>query len=214
MCFSVRIHSSIDDIINRFQVQFYGSLDSLIQGDLLAFTHPYLPVITKEKPNELLFFRWGLIPNWAKNEEIAKHTLNARWETLSEKPAFKDYTQNRCLIIVNGFYEWKWLDPKGKRKEKYYLTLQENPSEPFAIGGIYNFWKNPKTNQLIPTFTLITQPANKLMEEIHNSKKRMPLLLTKETERDWLLGKIHEVPDVKLQATKIQKSTSENFQLL
>jgi putative SOS response-associated peptidase YedK len=75
-----------------------------------------------------------LIPAWAKDKTIQQYTLNAKIETLNEKPSFKNNIKNRCLVIADGYYEWQWLDPKGKNKQKYLITLTSE--EPFAFAGI------------------------------------------------------------------------------
>ena len=128
---------------------------------------------------------WGLIPAWAKDRALQKMTLNAKIETLTEKPSFQNSVSNRCLVLVNGFYEWKWLDSKGKNKEKYFIRL-ENGNQPFALGGIYSIWTDENTNETLTSFSIVTSQANELMSEIHNTKHRMPLVLSKEAEEAWL----------------------------
>jgi putative SOS response-associated peptidase YedK len=137
------------------------------------------------------FLHWGLIPIWAKDDSIRQNTLNAKIETLSEKPAFKDNVKNRCLIIADGFYEWQWLDKKGKEKQKYLITLPGE--ELFAFAGLWSRWVNIETGEIVKSYTIITTEANSMMCEIHNSKKRMPVILTRENENEWLTG--HQVKD-------------------
>jgi putative SOS response-associated peptidase YedK len=105
-------------------------------------------------------------------------------ETLSEKPSFKSSLNNRCLIYADGFYEWQWLDPKGKNKQKYLLTLPAN--EHFAFTGLWNQWTEKSTGETLKAFTIITTEANALMSEIHNSKKRMPAIVA--NAEAWLHG--------------------------
>ena len=88
-----------------------------VNGVYNGFSHPIVNVITEENPKDLQHFMWGLIPSWAKDDNIKKYTLNARHETLKTKPSFKN--AKRCLIFADGFYEWKWLDKQGKKKQKY-----------------------------------------------------------------------------------------------
>ena len=110
--------------------------------------------------------------------------MNAKIETLAQKPSFRDVINNRCLIIADGFYEWQWLDPKGKNKQQYLIGLPNN--ELFAFAGIYSHWLDKKTGNIINSYSIITTEANPFMQEIHNSKKRMPVILTRENEKDWL----------------------------
>jgi putative SOS response-associated peptidase YedK len=95
-------------------------------------------------------------------------------------------TSKRCLVLADGFYEWKWLDPKGKSKQKYLLTLPDNKA--FAFAGLWNTWTNRNTGETLNTYTIITTAANELMSEIHNTKKRMPVILNPEAEKNWLDG--------------------------
>jgi len=95
---------------------------------------PKTPVIAHNKPGTIQPFTWGLIPFWLKDNTIQQYTLNAKIETLAEKPPFKNAINNRCLVIADGFYEWQWLDQKGRSKQKYLITLPNNAL--FAFGGI------------------------------------------------------------------------------
>lgn len=119
------------------------------------------------------------MPFWAKDKSLQKNTLNCKIETAAEKPSFKNYISNRCLVVADGFYEWKHTMVNGKlQKEKFLLTVPGNGL--FAFAGLYSNWKG------INTFTILTTSANQLMAEIHNSKKRMPVVLKKEEESLWL----------------------------
>jgi len=111
--------------------------------------------------------------------------LNARIETLNEKPSFKDVIQNRCLIIADGFYEWQWLTKSGSRKQKYLITLPKE--ELFAFAGLYSEWTDSE-GAVLNSYTMVTTQANELMSEIHNTKQRMPIILKQEDEQHWLNG--------------------------
>ena len=82
-----------------------------------GFTYPKCPVVSSENTKLIKHYQWGLIPFWAKDDSIKAYTLNAKIETIKEKPSFKGCIKNRCLVIVDGFYEWQWLDPKGKKNK-------------------------------------------------------------------------------------------------
>lgn len=203
MCFHIKISSNIEQIQNRFDAVIKNNSIKFSSGDFTAFTFPYIPVITNKSPKEIQFFRWGLIPHWSKNEDIKNYTLNARIETIREKPSFKYYLENRCFVIVDGFYEWKWLDPLGKKKQKYFITIDDSLKKPFAIGGLYSIWNHPETKQQIPTFTILTIQAKGIMEEIHNSKKRMPFILHQDIENNWLEDGVDAYHDIPLIAHRI-----------
>ena len=184
MCYYVSNQLTRKSMKDAFGVTFNGP-DFQGSDFTNGFSYPKTPIITDENPDEAILGDWGLIPVWAKNRDMQKSTLNARIDTLTEKPSFKHSVSNRCLVLVNGFYEWKWLDSKGKKKEKYFIRL-DNGEEPFALGGIYNIWTDEETEETLTSFSIVTSNANELMAEIHNTKDRMPLVLSKEAEEAWL----------------------------
>lgn len=185
MCFFSRLTLTVAQLKERYHAE--PDFDDEYQPNEVfnAFTFPKTPVITSKEPQKIQLFNWGLIPYWAKDEDIRKNTLNARFETIGEKPSFKYSINNRCIIPADGFYEWQWLDAKGNKKQKYLINLAEN--EPFAFAGLWSSWIN-KDKVPLMTYTIITLPANELMSEIHNSKKRMPFILSRENEKSWLDG--------------------------
>ena len=123
--------------------------------------------------------RWGLIPSWAKEEAIGSKMINARAETLAEKPSFKRLLRaRRCLVIADGFYEWK-QEERGP-KTPMYITLKNR--EPFAFAGLWDAWKGPD-GQPIRSCTIITTQPNELMIPIHN---RMPVILSAAAREQWL----------------------------
>ena len=206
MCFHSKQTKSAIEVENRFNAKIEDI--SLFQSSNLinAFEFPKTPVITNKNKTIIEHYQWGLIPYWAKNDEIKKFTLNAKIETLTEKPSFKKSVNKRCLVISDGFYEWQWLDSKGKIKQKYEITLPKN--ELFTFGGIYSEWLDKTTGEIINSYSIVTTQANKLMSKIHNTKKRMPVILTKENEYNWLnnsdLNEFKKI-DIELKA-KIKES--------
>lgn len=153
-----------------------------------GFTHPSWRIITNDEAIQSM--KWGLIPHWFRSNdtaEIANKTLNARIETLQERSSFK-YLWNRqhCLVPSTGFFEWQ---KQGANREPYLIKVKNQ--ELFSIAGLFDTWLNPETHILEHTFTIVTCEANELMSEIHNVKKRMPLILSEDQESDWLSGKAH-----------------------
>ena len=202
MCYTVKQTSDAIKLINRFKVDFPNQSD-LLQADILSgFTYPLIPVITQAKSNEIELFNWGLIPGWSRDKEFRKNTLNAKIETIAEKPSFRDSIHKRCLVLIDGFYEYQWLDEKGKSKQKYLMSMPDD--EPFALAGLWNTWTDFSSGEILNTFTILTTEANAQMAEIHNTKKRMPILLSKDQEFDWLNGSIDVTTfDFSLQTEKI-----------
>ncbi|MDZ7615117.1 MAG: SOS response-associated peptidase [Flavobacteriaceae bacterium] len=184
MCFYSKLTKKAEEIESRFKATFIDKSRYVPNNEIKAFDFPQLPVICSANPSALDFFSWGLIPNWSEDDTIKKYTLNARIETLETKASFREFTENRCLIPANGFYEWKWLDSKGKFKEKYEIGLKDESL--FSFAGIWSLWKDPVQALEIHTFAVLTTQADSLMSEIHNTKKRMPVILTQESEKHWL----------------------------
>lgn len=184
MCFYSKLSKKAVELEKRFKASM--SNPELFTGSEIinGFSFPLNPVITNEDPNSIKLFNWGLIPNWSRDKEIRKNTLNARVETIQEKASFKNCVQNRCLILADGFYEWQWQDELGKKKQKYLIHLPNN--EAFAFAGIYSKWVDKQTGELVNTYSMVTTEAKGLMLEIHNSKKRMPIILSPSNEQDWL----------------------------
>ncbi|MEM9820627.1 MAG: SOS response-associated peptidase, partial [Bacteroidota bacterium] len=186
-------------------LQPYQSLPSFN----IAPTHLH-PVLTNEQPRQLRFFQWGLIPYWAKAPSIGSKLINARVETLLEKPAFRQAAQQRrCLVPFDGFYEWK-KDHSGKQP---YRICKKDESI-FCVAGIWEKWMNPN-GQAIFTFSLITQPPNQLLADIHN---RMPAILLPEQENLWIdpkvstkeaLQLIAPYPDAALKAYPVSKRVNK-----
>ncbi len=126
------------------------------------------------------FFLWGLIPSWAKADALTKRMINARGETLAEKPFFRSsYKYKRCLILADGFYEWQ-AQPKSKTKIPYFIHMRDG--NPFAFAGLWDEWHSPEGGT-IRTCAIITTAPNELMSALHN---RMPVILEKENYAEWL----------------------------
>ncbi len=137
-----------------------------------------LPVISMKDPSHIGLFRWGLVPFWAKDEKVGYSMINARIETLEEKASFRNLiVQNRCLVPMDGFYEWKG---EGKEKQPYRIIAKDQ--EVFCCAGLFDTWKSPD-GRIVHSYTIITLPANDFMKELHD---RMPAMLSKEMEKLWL----------------------------
>lgn len=137
-----------------------------------------LPVIVRNSPNRVEMMRWGLIPSWAKDASIGSRMINARAETVAEKPAFRrPLRAQRCLVPASGFFEWK---REGDSKTPHFIYLPEEPL--FAFAGLYDRWHDPD-GQVVQSYTILTTEANDLMADIHT---RMPVILRREDEDEWL----------------------------
>ncbi len=166
-----------------------------------GFTHPKIIIYTNEAPMKPVLSQWGLVPPWVKDDAqkntLWNRTLNARGETMFEKPSFRSSAKNkRCLIFLEGFYEHQYV--KGKTYP-YYISHKEK--DLIAVAGLYSEWKHPSLDEPLNTFAIVTTKANSLMAEIHNNPKlaepRMPLILPEELQEQWLLN-IDEPTDKEL----------------
>ena len=184
MCFYTQLTAPLPTIEKRFTATMDSPNLFQPQNQINGFEFPKTPVIIDEKPQIITHYNWGLIPAWAKDEGIQKYTLNAKIETVTEKPSFKNSVNKRCLVIADGYFEWQWLDPKGKNKQRYQIGLANQ--ELFAFARLYSQWVDEYTGENKNTYTILTTEANPLMAEIHNTKKRMPVVLKKEDETKWL----------------------------
>lgn len=145
----------------------------------IAPTQPVL-VIPNNERNAAEFFIWGLIPSWAKDPSIGSRLINARSETLAEKPSYRaGFKYRRCLIIADGFYEWKTL-PGTKVKIPYLIHLKSR--QPFAFAGLWDEWQSSDGSQ-IRSCTIITTQSNELVESIHS---RIPVILPQSSYERWL----------------------------
>ncbi|MCB0474717.1 MAG: SOS response-associated peptidase [Flavobacteriaceae bacterium] len=156
-----------------------------------GFQHPVMLIYTNESPYLPVPATWGLIPHWVRDNATAKklwnQTLNARGQSIFEKPSFRDAAKtHRCLIYVDGFYEHHHL-----KSNTYPYYIHAKNEEPMALAGLWSEWANRETGELVNTFSIVTTLGNPLMEKIHNNPKlegpRMPLILPEELTDKWLV---------------------------
>jgi putative SOS response-associated peptidase YedK len=155
-----------------------------------GFSHPRLLIYTDASPDYPAVATWGLLPHWVRDrvqgQKLWNKTLNARGETIFEKPSFRKAARsNRCLIYVDGFYEHHHF--KGKT---YPFHIYREDGNPLIFAGLYSDWVDPETGELLTTFSIVTTEGNSMMAAIHNNPKlagpRMPLILPDELADRWL----------------------------
>lgn len=143
------------------------------------------PSISKNRQFKMM--HWGLIPKWAKDSKIGSKLINARAETVAEKPAFKSaFRKRRCLVLTDGFYEWQQQENK-KQKQPYYFFLKDG--QPFAFAGLWEQWEDA-SGEVVNSCTLLTTDANELMRPVHN---RMPVILHPKDYEPWLDSELKEL---------------------
>ena len=182
MCGRFTLHEGWDNLQQRFsfsdtRIEYRPHYNIAPTQDVLT--------ITNDGENHGGYMRWGMIPSWAKDASIGNRMINARGETVTERPAFRDALRmKRCLVIADGFYEWR---KEGKSRTPMRITLREE--EPFAFAGLWAVWKNP-SNEWVRSCTIMTTEPNALIAPIHD---RMPVILPQEAEATWLDPKIHDL---------------------
>jgi putative SOS response-associated peptidase YedK len=190
VCFTIEVHLTRKAIEKRFSVDTCALYDFDFRYFYRAFSNPMIPVIPAHDPGMACLSQWGLIPSWTRDrdkaEQIRKGTYNARAESLHEKASFREpLMKGRCLVIAHGFFEWQHL---RDAKIPWYIRLKDNA--PFAFAGLSDAWRDPVSGEVISTCSIVTTAASPLMEKIHNTRKRMPVILKRENERAWLEGDI------------------------
>ena len=187
MCFTYSLNTSVKSLESRFKTKNIRKKNNFSNVySVNGFTFPEMPVITNYDSNSINFYNWGLIPSWVKQDskanEIRKFTLNARAETIFKKPSFKNsINSKRCLIPATGYFEWY----HHSNKKKYPFLIYLASKEIFTFAGIWDDYKS-ETGETKHSFSIITVEADDYTSKIHNSKKRMPLILKQEDEMNWL----------------------------
>jgi len=195
MCYTFAAAMTEKELEQRFQADRDESIKFQHEANyyLSGFTFPSVSIVKMGEEGPILSHcNWGLIPAWVQDEKkadtIRAFTLNAKSESLTEKPSFKHLlTSNRCIVPASGFFEWKH---EGKAKNPYYIFRANSGIMAFA--GLYESWCNNRTGEIANTCTIITTSANELVAKIHNTKKRMPVILTRGNEELWIDPKYSE----------------------
>lgn len=179
MCGRAKMTHSVEDIAEYYDVDVP---DFEIKPRYNFAPTQMLPIIIEQTKRELVLMKWGLIPNWAEDTKIGSKMINARSETLTEKRSFKrPLISKRCLVPLDGFYEWKAIVGKGKQP----MCFTVKDTEIFSLAGLWEFWDRPQ--EIIYSFTIITTSANELVSEVHD---RMPVILDEENQYLWLSKKL------------------------
>ncbi len=224
MCYDIK--ASLEAQLKR--AKRYGDQDAVreIEEKLVPFTdlplyhasgfqHPRLLIYTDRSPEYPEISVWGLIPHWVKDQvqlkKLWNNTLNARGETIFEKPSFRWAARhNRCIIYVDGFYEHHHF--KGKT---YPFYLQRKDEQPLAFAGLWSEWTDPETGEVRNSFSIVTTEGNDLLAKVHNNPRikgpRMPLILPEAIADKWLEPVTDEV-DIKAIQELIRSYPSEEME--
>ena len=175
MCGRFTLSQSAEAIASVFQLNQVPTIEPRYN---IAPTQPVATVLQSANERQFQLLRWGLIPAWAKDATMGSRLINARAETVAEKPSFRSaFRHRRCLVIADGFYEWRRQDGK---KQPFYFRMQNQ--QPFAFAGLWEHWQDPK-GEAINSCTILTTEANELLQQIH---ERMPVILNPKDYDMWL----------------------------
>jgi putative SOS response-associated peptidase YedK len=181
MCGRFEIHNTLEIIARVFGIDsvtfdYTPSYNIAPSQDVL--------LVVNDGKRRLIKSRWGFVPPWAKDISDGYKMINARAESVAEKPSFRQAFQNqRCLVVADGFYEWK---KEGTRKRPFYIRLKSG--RPLGFAGLYNIWRSPEGEQIC-TSTIITTDANELVHPLHD---RMPVITAPDAYDTWLDPNIHD----------------------
>jgi putative SOS response-associated peptidase YedK len=184
MCGRFTRTADVEEVAEEFGLE---RIESSLEPSYNIAPTQNVAAIVQDDQKRLVTMRWGLIPSWAKDEAIGAKLINARAETVSEKPSFRTpFKRRRCLIIADGFFEWQKI---GGEKQPFYIHLKSG--KPYAFAGLFDVWDSP--DESITSCTLITTEANELMQPIH---ERMPVILNREAADLWIATNQQEPKDL------------------
>lgn len=188
MCGRYSLFADFREIEERFGEATFEE-DEYEESYNIAPSQMVLSVINDGVKNRLGYLKWGLVPSWAKDSKVGFKMINARAETVHEKPSFRAaFKKKRCLIVADSFYEWKRTE---NRKVPMRIKMKNN--ELFAMAGLWESWKSP-SGELVHTCTILTTEPNDLMSTIHD---RMPVILKQKDEQSWLNPEVKTIDELK-----------------
>ena len=188
MCGRYSLFADFREIEERFGEATFEE-DEYEESYNIAPSQMVLSVINDGVKNRLGYLKWGLVPSWAKDSKVGFKMINARAETVHEKPSFREaFKKKRCLIVADSFYEWKRTE---NRKVPMRIKMKNN--ELFAMAGLWESWKSP-SGELVHTCTILTTEPNDLMSTIHD---RMPVILKQKDEQTWLNPEVMTIDELK-----------------
>lgn len=188
MCGRFTLITPLDQLMQRFAISNRPTFEFQPRYNI-APSQQVFSVVSNGNENRGGMLRWGLIPFWAKDPSIGYKMINARSETLDEKPSFRRLlTERRCLIVADSFYEWK-----RENNQKKPIRIRMKSGSPYAMAGLWDHWRSPEGEDIY-SCTIVTTRSNDLMHKIHH---RMPVILTEETEKVWLDRSIKDVDFLK-----------------
>ncbi|MCJ7459870.1 MAG: SOS response-associated peptidase [candidate division Zixibacteria bacterium] len=206
MCGRYTLTTDTDGIVKRFKIKDYQAEHRPRYNVAPTQKNPVV-LLNEETERIMTDMRWGLIPSWAKDEKIGYQMINARVETVAEKPSFrKAFITRICLVPADGYYEWQKTGKPG-RKLPYMIVLESR--ELFAFAGLWEAWKNPE-GEIVHSYTIITTEADDLVTRIH---PRMPIILRPENEDIWIDPDLRDTESLMKQLNPYPSNFTEMYEV-
>jgi putative SOS response-associated peptidase YedK len=204
MCGRYTQTQELETLQDRFE---FEPTDIVLKPRYNAAPGQDLPVVVEEGSRILKLMRWGLVPSWAKEMAIGYKMINARAETLKQKPSFrKSFERRRCLVLADGFYEWRKANG-GRSKTPLRFVLKNR--KPFALAGLWDTWQKPD-GEVLQSFTIITTESNDLIRPVHD---RMAVILRREDEDIWLDSNLRDVDKLTSLLTPYASDEMEGYEV-
>jgi putative SOS response-associated peptidase YedK len=206
MCGRFTLTATFEEIIDRFDIAAFLEEENYAPSFNIAPSQAVLAVINDGKSNRMGFLKWGLVPPWAKDAAIGHKMINARAETISEKPSFRTaFKKKRCLVIADSFFEWKRHEDNSKTP----MRIKLKSDDLFAMAGIWEAWKSPEGKTLY-TCSVITTGPNELMKDIHD---RMPVILKPDDEKIWINPTISDANELNKLLVPFDENLMETYEV-
>jgi putative SOS response-associated peptidase YedK len=200
MCYHTKLTAEEKEVAKMMKANWLENDIYKPYKEVNGFTFPQTPIVRFDDSKVIQMYEWGLLADYltyskkGKSSPEAKKAragcLNARIEELEEKASYKKKIGNRCLVAMDGMYEWQWANPEAKKSEKTKYLVTKPGGESFCAAGLFNEWKDPETGIITFCYTIVTTEANDLMKTIHNNGERMLVVLNPDEHDKWLDPKI------------------------
>lgn len=206
MCGRFTLTATVEEIMRRFDIQSFLDEELYAPSFNIAPSQSVLAVINDGSSNRMGFLKWGLVPPWANDLSIGNKMINARAETVTEKPSFRNaFKKKRCLVIADSFYEWKRHSDQSKTPMRIHLKSNEL----FAMAGLWEAHRG-KDGKMLYSCSVITTEPNELMKNIHD---RMPVILKREDEPAWLNPDMADTVELKSLLVPFDENLMESYEV-
>lgn len=226
MCYHTKLTADAISVAQRMKAEFLEADTFTPYKEVNGFTFPQTPVVRFDDRKVIHMYEWGLLADYLtykrkdKNSPEAKTAragcLNARIEELEEKASYKKKIGNRCLVAMDGMYEWQWANPDAKKSAKTKYLVTKPDDSVFCAAGLFNEWKDSATGLITYCYTIVTTEGNALMKEIHNNGERMLVVLNPDEYDKWLDPKVPHMAfwdrsHIELKATPLEPKQAKLF---